>query len=289
MVLLQRAGMQTLYVRQYYTSRTDYRALKHSLQQRQSKLLFLKNNHLSTMKTTLIPFFYLLFLSVLPNVLLAQNVGFQGKRAILKFDAVSAIAERAVVAEAEYVLNRNFSAFLIGNYSNRSYPQRLPGAKNRPEVPTDSVAKVSDIQVGLGVKVYFSNAMPAPKRNYFFVSYQLGSANVKGNYFDYNATTPDKEGLYTYNLPAQSSRFTTGFGYQTFFWNRVAADFTMGIAMGALDVQQETSSIECDGNCFLNGFSNNYGPNTLSFGNWRAGKAGGMGLNLQLKIGILLF
>ena len=241
------------------------------------------------MKKTLISLFYALFFAVLPTILLAQNVGFQGKRAILKFDAVSAFTERAVAAEAEYVLNRNFSAFLIGNYSNREYAQRLPGAKNRPEVPTDSVAKVTDIQVGLGVKVYFSNAMPAPKRNYFFVSYQLGGANVKGNYFDYNATTPDKEGLYTYNLAAQSSRITTGFGYQTFFWNRVAADFTMGIAMGALDVREGASSIDCDYNCFLNGFSDRYGPNTVSFGNWRAGKAGGMGLNLQLKLGILLF
>lgn len=221
--------------------------------------------------------------------MLAQNVGFQGKRAILKFDAISAFTERAVAAEMEYVLNRNFTAFVIGNYSNREFTQRLL-AKAVRQFPSDSLAKMTEVQVGVGMKIYFSNAMPAPKRNYFFVSYQVGAADIKGNYFLYNGTNPAKEGLFSYNLlQIPSSKFMAGFGYQTFFWNRVSADFTMGIALGALDAKGRPDTGECDYNCYLGGFSDQYGPNIVSFGNWRAGKAGGMGLNLQLKIGVLLF
>ena len=132
--------------------------------------------------------------------------------------------------------------------------------------------------------------MPAPKRNYFFVSYQLGAADVKGNYYNYDPKNPDKEGLDAYSLQQiPSSKIMAGFGYQTFFWNRVSADFTMGIAMGALDAPGKSPLSNCDYNCFLNGFSREYGANAVSFGNWRGGKAGGMGLNIQLKLGVLLF
>jgi hypothetical protein len=238
---------------------------------------------------TLFTFFAICLLS-LP--LFAQNVGFQGKRAILKFDAVSAFTERAVAAEMEYVLNRNFAVFAIGNYSNRHYTQRLPAytLRSGKEIPSDTLGKVTDVQFGMGVKIYFSNSMPAPKRNYFFASYQLGLAEVEGDYFKYSALKPDEEGLNWYRLrQVPSSRIVTGFGYQTFFWNRVSADFSMGIAMGALELNGGPKNSECDYNCYVAGFSDKYGPNVLSFGNWRAGKAGGLGLNLQLKIGVLLF
>ena len=80
-----------------------------------------------------------------------------------------------------------------------------------------------------------------------------------------------------------------GFGYQTILRDIVAIDFCMGVAMGALDVGEGTTKDGRDYNYLVSGFSDKYGPNIVSFGNWRQGKAGGMGLNANLKIGILLF
>ena len=104
-----------------------------------------------------------------------NNSGYQGKHWLLKLDAVTPILDRGAAGEVEWVFHHNIAATLFVQYSNTQYSQKLLGYELHKGVSFDDKATVQDFQVGLGAKIYFSNSMPAPKRNYFFANYILVS------------------------------------------------------------------------------------------------------------------
>ena len=220
----------------------------------------------------------------------AQSSGYQGKKFLIKIDALTPALERGIAAELEYAFHRNFAATVQFGYTNAHYKQVLPGYELHTGLVLTDKAVIRDVQVGIGGKVYFNNALPAPKRNYFFARYLVGKADIKGNYFTFNALDPSKEYLQDFSLSGVgTSRTTVGFGYQNIFWNIVALDVDMGISLGALTLTNKNTADGQDYNYIITGFSDRYGPNITTFGNWRQGKAGGIGLGVSVKIGVLLF
>ncbi len=216
-----------------------------------------------------------------------KNPGFGGKHWLLKLDLVTPLSERGILGELEYVAGRNVSLTLSGLTTNALYTQRLPGYQNS----NDSLApkaNLKDLQLGIGIRYYLSQAMPAPKRNYIFVSYMMGVATAQGNYFrnDNNSTNRvfDK---YT-ATQIQSSRLNVGFGYQTFFWKRISLDFDWGVALGMLNVGDGIAVDGIKNLALIKGFSDNYGPNIVGI-NTISNVPGGFGLALHLKLGVLLF
>ncbi len=240
--------------------------------------------------TSLLALFFVLLLNLVAANCDAQSSGYQGKKFLIKVDALTPALERGIAAELEYAFHRNFAATLQFGYTNAQYKQVLPGYELHTGLVLTDKASIRDLQVGIGGKVYFNNALPAPKRNYFFARYLVGKADINGNYFTFNALDPSKEYLQDFSLSGVStSKTTVGFGYQNIFWNIVALDIDMGISLGAITLTNKNSSDGQDYNYIITGFSDRYGPNIATFGNWRQGKAGGIGLNASIKIGVLLF
>jgi hypothetical protein len=230
---------------------------------------------------------YTLLILCIYSTVVGQVSGYQGKRWILKTDVLAPILERGATAEVEYITTRFLGITSHISYSADRFKQILPGYKLRKgEDPTEK-AQIADFQFGLGTKIYFNNVLPAPKRNYFFARILAGRTSIKGNYFIFDEDNPNNEFYQAYSVKnVPTVRTAIGFGYQTVVFNFVVLDFDLGIATGALLLDNPKN--DADYNYLTQGFSDRYGPNIYSFGNWRQGKAGGMGLNANFKIGILL-
>ena len=232
-------------------------------------------------------FFISIFFVLHPSIFAQKNPGYAGKHWLLKLDAVTPLAERGVLAEIEFVAHRNLSISLSGLYADTRYAQRLPGyttTLGNVDIPK---ANFRDIQVGLGLRYYLSQAMAAPKRNYIFVHYSTGISTAQGNYFknDNNSTNRVLQQFTTGSL--RSSRLNAGFGYQTIFLKRFSIDFDWGVALGMLSVDNGvTDGIK--NVALIKSFSDNYGPNIVGV-NTISEVPGGFGLALHLKFGILLF
>lgn len=217
------------------------------------------------------------------------NTGFQGKRFILKTDLMAPLVDKGVDISTEYVIFRTVVVGAGFNFTGRDYKQKLESYKFRYGSYPEEKATLKDFQVYAVAKLFLNNAIPAPQGSYAFAQIHLGRADIKGNYYQVDNVNPENESLLSYSSEnIRSRKFTAGFGYQEVLLNFITLDFDFGLTLGALNASEKFTINRQDFNFVHGGFGDRYGPNVYSFGEWGLNQ-GGIGLTVNLRVGILLF
>jgi len=215
----------------------------------------------------------------------SQVPGYRGKRVMLKTDVLAPILDRGFDAEAELVVTRRFSAMIGFKYSGKRFKQRLQEYKNINGSFPDQKAILDEKQIGAGIYYFMDAAIPSPKGKYLFARYYYGRSEIEGNFYD-----QELERLLDYTARhVRSSKAQLGFGYKEIFLDLITLDFNFGVTLASMNASENLTFDGQNYNFVLDGIADNYGPNLGSFGGWNSNLPGGFGLNINLKVGVLLF
>lgn len=207
--------------------------------------------------------------------------GYQGKRFLVKVDPISPLYQKGIFAGIDYVVGRRLAFSLIYNSANREYTQRLSSYKQNFGRFPEEKGTIDDKQIGIEIQFYPNKSVPAPKGYFLFANYFQGFALASGHTYD----TRFGGQLIKYQLDNLRTSVTSiGIGNKSIFYNRFIFEFDFAIAAGNIKIPSTASSEQ---SISLQTFTDRYGPNLYSFGEFM--NNGGMGMAFHLKIGALLF
>lgn len=211
----------------------------------------------------------------------AQAPGYQGRTFIVKFDPLAPIYQKGIIAGFDWVVSRHFAFATSYNRAQRSHTQELANYKQTFGVFPKEKGTISEHQMGVEIQFYPDRSIPAPKGAYIFANYYQGIATATGHTFN-----PRNGGtLEPYTIDnIRSSTMGIGFGNKAIAWDRMILEFDFGIVGGLLNIPEDVPE---DVKISFQSFTDQYGPNLYSFGEWFDN--GGMGFSAHLKIGFLLF
>ena len=123
--------------------------------------------------------------------------------------------------------------------------------------------------------------MPAPKGYFVFANYFQGFASATGHTYD----TRLGGQLIEYQLDnLRTSSTSIGIGNKSIIRNRFIFEFDFAMTAGNIKIPSTASSEQ---SISFQSFTDRYGPNLYSFGEFM--NNGGLGMSFHLKIGSLLF
>ena len=217
------------------------------------------------------------------NTLQAQGPvpGYQGKRFLIKVDPVSPLYQKGILAGIDYVVGRHLAFSVLYNSSNRQYIQRLSSYKENFGRFPEEKGVINDKQVGIEMQFYPNKSIPAPKGYFVFANYFQGFAIANGHTYD----TRFGGQLIEYSLDnLRTSTISVGIGNKSIIKNRFIFEFDFGITAGSIKIPSTASSEQ---SMSFQSFTDRYGPNMYSFGEFMDN--GGLGMSFHLKVGSLLF
>lgn len=207
--------------------------------------------------------------------------GYQGKRFLIKVDPASPLYQKGIFAGIDYVVGRRLAFSVLYNDSNREYIQRLSSYKqNFGRFPKEK-GNIVDKQVGIEIQFYPNKSVPAPKGYFVFANYFQGFASAMGHTYD-----PRFGGqLIEYQLDnLRTSTTSVGIGNKSIIKNRFIFEFDLAMTAGNIKIPSTTSSEQ---SISFQSFTDRYGPNLYSFGEFM--NNGGFGMTFHIKVGALLF
>lgn len=226
---------------------------------------------------------------------LGQNSGYLGKTMILKSDLTNLFPRSGVGfnAEVEFAVSRKFSIFAY--YDNDKFKSQksnlvISYGYNYPWFD----GKVSANSVGLGIRIFNESAIPAPKGSFYYLSCGGGIADYSSTHYKYfdNLSGSDNFDVQDFTLKnIKYGQIEIGYGLQTILKDIIVAEFSFGYNVVIPFIDDEYSEYTKD---------LHFGSNLLNvayildrvFDEGSSGAAdflGGHGLNLNVKIGVLLF
>lgn len=211
-----------------------------------------------------------------------RNVpGYQGKQFLIKVDPVSPLYQKGIFAGIDYVIGRRLALSVLYNASNRKYTQRLSSYKQVFGRFPKEKGVINDKQVGLEVQLYPNKSVPAPKGYFIFVNYFKGVAVGKGHTYDTRLANELPE----YQIDKlQTSTASIGIGNKSIIKNRFIVEFDIAMTAGNIQIPSDTPPEQ---SISFQSFTDRYGPNMYSFGEFR--NNGGLGMSFHIKTGALLF
>jgi len=234
---------------------------------------------------------------LLPFSSFAKVPGYQGKRFILKTD-LSSLVDLGGSASLEMAIARHLSIEPEYRFYNKTIKFPLVNTVQTQYsydvTRTTEKAHIVEHAVFLGLKLFTSKSKTAPKGFYTFIKFGLGRANIttKG-YASESIENPDFPGEYietsvlkNYKLKNVRTFHTAlGIGVNYIFAKRLVADIAWGIQYSKMNAKQYKY--------YLDGYTNKFGPNVVSFMPPAVNKQDelrfGLGFMFKASIGILLF
>lgn len=217
------------------------------------------------------------------NALHAQGhvPGYQGKRFLVKTDPIAPLYQKGIFAGIDYVIGRHLVFSVLYNSSNREYVQRLSAYKQSFGRFPKEKGVINDKQVGIEVQFYPNKSVPAPKGYFIFANYFQGFAVASGHSYNTNISNQ----LIEYQLDnLRTSSMTLGIGNKSIFKNVIVFEFDFGITGGNIKIPSTASTEQ---SISFQSFTDRYGPNLYSFGEFM--ENGGIGMSFHVKVGALLF
>lgn len=207
--------------------------------------------------------------------------GYQGKRFLIKVDPITPLSQKGIFGGIDYVVGRQLAFSVLYNSSNREYTQKLSSYKQNFGAFPKEKGIINDKQVGVEVQFYPNKSVPAPKGYFLFANYFQGFALASGHIYD----TGFGGQLLRYQLDnLRTSSFSLGIGNKSIFKNIIVFEFDIAMTAGSIKIP---STISSEQSISFQSFTDRYGPNLYSFGEFMGN--GGIGMSFHLKVGSLLF
>jgi hypothetical protein len=226
---------------------------------------------------------YLILLLMLPAKAFSQQSGFLGKKFIIHFDALQPIFFKGFNFGIEYAIARNISVEFGFQHNINSYKQKLEPYYYRNGTFPIELGNINTQTFETQINYYINQSFPAPLGSFLYFKYATGIAHLKGNYFkiiDYNK--PEWDEYLSYDIKNINTQlFELGIGRTLIFWNKCIVQPQIGVAISSINASKY--------NYVIQGIANNYGAQVLNFGAWRKNAYGSLGLQLDLKLGYLIF
>lgn len=237
----------------------------------------------------------LLIFMIATLVAVAKVPGYQGHRFILKSDLAS-LVDLGGSASVEIAILRHMSIEPEYRFYNRTLKFTLvdDNQNTYSYTRTREKAHIVEHAVFINLKFFTSKSKPAPKGFYTFLKFGMGRANVTSRgYVNEYVEDPDYPGNYIYSSVMKDYKlknvrtlhFAAGVGVNYIFAKRLVADIAWGVQYSKMNAKQYNS--------YLDGYTNKFGPNVVTFIPAAQGKSDqlrfGLGFMFKASIGILLF
>lgn len=226
---------------------------------------------------------YLFFLIAPLCNIHAQSVGFLGKKWILHSSVTQPLLQKGWHVGAEYAIARNMS-LQVGFYSSdKKYTQVLNDFKTIYGNFPDEKGNIKTQTLAISAQYYLNQSFCAPLGSFIFVQYERGLAHMRGNYYK----LVSKENVYlneylTYDIKnIQLEKIDVGIGRQFILGKRFTIRPQVSFTVATVNAGEKFDYT-------LEGIANNYGGNTINFGQWQSKKYGGFGISSHIYVGIFL-
>lgn len=231
------------------------------------------------MRAKIFKLIIIIFLIVRINTLFAQNTGYGGKRFLFKTDLIDGVKSFITGADLEIVILQNttlsvgfksFSSNVKQKYQGPEYPAYDLDDDHPLRMPDKALVKTNCFN--LEIRQYFQkkSILPTPNGRFFYLSTNIGSIDVEGNYYEslilngylYDLGISDDKGEYISYVYKNVDFFSieVGTGHQFFITRFLTAGFKIG-----LDYTKIINDLEGIPEQALSGVAKRYGSNLFGF------------------------